>query len=67
MNKVVSKHFELSTDAIQAELLSFYAGRSRYPGDYEPLTEEDYKEALSLAISVYSWISNIINNEKTEL
>ena len=34
----------------------FYAAQTRYPGDYEPLTDEDYKEALMIAEYVYNWV-----------
>lgn len=60
LNKVISSHYQLNSELIQAETLSFYAGRTRYPGDYEPLTESDYKEALSIAEYVCNWVSEQI-------
>ncbi len=51
---------DLCFDCQQAESLSLYAAQTRYPGDYEPLTDEDYKEALMLAEYVYSWVGEKI-------
>ena len=35
--------------------LTDYAVTSRYPGDFEPVSEEEYKEALRLAKMVVNW------------
>ena len=35
--------------------LTDYAVTSRYPGDFEPVSEEEYKEALKLAKMVVIW------------
>lgn len=37
-----------------------YAITSRYPGDFEPVNEEEYKEALRLARMVVTWVENNI-------
>lgn len=60
LNKLISIHYSLDSQLRQAESLSLYAGQTRYPGDYEPLTDEDYKEALALAEYVYSWVQQKI-------
>ena len=39
-----------------ASILTEYAVSGRYPGEIEPITEEDYTEALSLATSVVQWV-----------
>ena len=33
---------------------------TRYPGMYEPVSEEEYKEALNLAVGVFEWVDKII-------
>jgi hypothetical protein len=33
---------------------------SRYPGEYEPVEEKDYLEALKLANDVFNWTLEII-------
>ena len=39
----------------QAVELSDYATMARYPGAYEPVTEEEYREAIRLAEAVRDW------------
>ena len=39
----------------EAEELSQYAGKTRYPGDLEPVTRRDYKRAVRIATAVLRW------------
>ena len=48
----------------QAKLLTAYAVDARYPGDYEPVNKEEYKEALKVAENVFKWLDNIIKFEE---
>jgi len=48
----------------QAKLLTAYAVDARYPGDYEPVNKEEYKEALKIAENVFKWLDNIIKFEE---
>ena len=41
-------------------ILTRYAVETRYPGLYEPLTEEEYKEAIRLAEGVIQWAESLI-------
>jgi HEPN domain-containing protein len=36
--------------------LTEYAVHTRYPGLYEPVTEEEYREALAIAERVHEWV-----------
>ncbi|OQA59204.1 MAG: HEPN domain protein [Euryarchaeota archaeon ADurb.Bin294] len=36
--------------------LTEYAVNTRYPGDYDPVSEEDYENALLMAEEVFSWV-----------
>lgn len=40
----------------QSAILTDYAVTTRYPGDYEAVTKEEYSEALDLANRVFSWV-----------
>jgi len=42
-------------DVKDAEVLTSYAWEARYPGLYEPVTEEEYREAVELAEIVLAW------------
>ncbi|KYH33561.1 HEPN domain protein [Moorella mulderi DSM 14980] len=39
----------------EAAILTDYAVTTRYPGDWEPIDEAEYKQAVSLAQEVYQW------------
>lgn len=44
-----------------AALLSDYAVEARYPGPAEPVTDEEYREAIALAESVVCWAEDMIS------
>ena len=44
----------------EAASLTDYAVLSRYPGDLEPVTDEEYRKALSLAEIVVKWAEGVI-------
>ena len=53
---VLETHGESIPDAIrQAEELTRYAARTRYPGFEEPVSETDYQDAISIAEAVVRW------------
>lgn len=41
---------------LHVSALTEYAVHTRYPGDYDPVTEEDYQTALCMAEEVFSWV-----------
>lgn len=43
----------------EAAILTDYAVTTRYPGDWEPIDEAEYKRALALAQEVYRWVSSL--------
>jgi HEPN domain-containing protein len=45
---------------MRAAALSDYAVESRYPGLAEPVTQEEYEEATTLAEEVVRWAQGII-------
>lgn len=40
--------------------ITSYAFQTRYPGDYEPVTEADYRKAIEQAGAVLEWADRII-------
>jgi len=44
--------------------LTDYAVLTRYPGDLEPVTEEEYLEALRIAQAVVQWAERLLKNWK---
>jgi HEPN domain-containing protein len=55
---------EIPENINQAKLLTVYAVDARYPGDYEPVSKEEYNEALKIAEDVFKWLDNIIKFEE---
>ena len=43
--------------------LTDYAVEARYPGEREPISEEEYEEALKLAEAVFDWVSKTIKED----
>jgi len=39
-----------------AKILTGYAVETRYPGDYEPVDEEDLRKAIGIAKDVLKWV-----------
>lgn len=44
-----------------AAILTDYSVEARYPGPFEPVTEEEFKEALQIAESVVAWAESQIS------
>lgn len=45
-------------DVRTATILTDYSVEARYPGPFEPVTEEEFKEALHIAEAVVKWVEN---------
>ncbi len=58
-----SKKTKIPESLKKAAVLTDYAVTTRYPGDWEPLCNQDYKQAIKLARQVYGWACSIINRE----
>ena len=46
----------------QAADLTEYASETRYPGSVEPVSEEDYRQALEVAEQVLAWAASFIED-----
>jgi HEPN domain-containing protein len=44
--------------------LSAYAVSTRYPGDFEPVDEQEYQEALETAKKVFDWVRKLTEDAK---
>jgi HEPN domain-containing protein len=55
-------------DAIQEVIaLSDYAVQIRYPGDYHPVSEEEYQDAVALATQVLNWVADQLAPPREEM
>ena len=51
---------EVPESVKQAAKLTRYAIVARYPGALEPVTQEEYKEAVAIAEEVVRWVGEIV-------
>lgn len=58
--ETISKELMLPPQINEAKILTQYAVEARYPGDYEPVTEEEYAEAFAIAKVIVEWVINEI-------
>jgi HEPN domain-containing protein len=47
---------EVPENLQNAKMLTGYAVETRYPGDYEPVDEEDLRKAIEIAKEVLKWV-----------
>jgi HEPN domain-containing protein len=52
--------FELPEEIRAGAELSDYAVEARYPSPMEPVTEQEYEEAISISKIIVSWVTKII-------
>ena len=52
---------EVPSEVKEAIVLTRYAVETRYPGIVEPVTEEEYLQAVSLAQGVVAWAGKILD------
>ena len=57
---LLTNEMEVPPRLLQAALLNPYAVTTRYPGEMEPVTEDEYREAIRLAEMVVQWAEEII-------
>lgn len=55
---------EIPESVKQASRLTRYAIASRYPSAIEPVTEEEYQEALAIARKVVRWVESAVRDKE---
>jgi len=56
MDLLVKGSVPIPEDVYKARILTGYAVETRYPGEYEPVNEDDYLNAIALAEKVLKWV-----------
>jgi HEPN domain-containing protein len=51
------QNIQVPTEVESAVILNDYAVVTRYPGEYEPVTDIEYLEAVEIAAKVIEWVS----------
>ena len=55
-------HVKISDEIRESIKLSKYAVQTRYPGEYDDITEEDYKESIRIAKKCLEWAEDTIKS-----
>lgn len=70
LNQIEDAGITVPEEIKETSELTVYAVDSRYPGDYDPITESEYGLALTMAEKVVNWVEEKIEqtrkNEKNE-
>lgn len=53
---ITNAGFKLPAKVRSAALLTDYSVETRYPGDYDEVTLDEYRKALAIANDVYHWV-----------
>lgn len=56
-------NLDLPEEIQNAAGLTDYAVSSRYPGDFEPVSDDEHREAVRMAEAVVSWATDFIGEE----
>lgn len=64
LDLIKNNGYNISSEIWKAERLTYYSAEPRYPGDYEPVSNQEIKEAIKIAKQVVKWAEKIITEEK---
>lgn len=59
---LIEEEISVPSDVRQAARLTRYAVVTRYPGLADPVTDEEYKEAVSIAVDAVEWVETMIDS-----
>lgn len=58
----LAARYDIPSGVNEAARLTVYAVTTRYPGAWEPVSEEDWRRAVAVAETVLSWVEERIRN-----
>jgi HEPN domain-containing protein len=61
--KNLSKFVEVPDNIKDTIKLTKYAIETRYPGEYDDITKEDYEESITIATNCFKWVEGKIVEE----
>ena len=66
--KELSKHTDIPEEINEVAILNDYAVQTRYPGDYTPINEDEYNNAIIITEKCIKWVEKKIKevSEKVE-
>jgi HEPN domain-containing protein len=60
----VRKFTDIPENIKEAALLTNYAVQTRYPGEYDEITKEEYERSIEIAKDCLDWVDNKINEKR---
>ena len=58
--ELLPQDIDVPDEVKSATILTDYAVISRYPGEYETVSQEEYKESVNLAEEVVKWAKSVL-------
>jgi HEPN domain-containing protein len=62
--KEIKKFTDIPENIKESAQLTNYAVQTRYPGEYDEITKEEYEESVKIAKDCLHWVENKIEEEK---
>ena len=59
----VAMHCTPPAEVVACSELTDYAVTTRYPGVYEPVTQEEYEDAIRIADAVVEWAAKVVGGD----
>jgi HEPN domain-containing protein len=63
----VKKFTDIPENVKEAALLTNYAVQTRYPGEYDEITKEEYENCLRIAKNCLDWVENKIKEKNPNI
>jgi HEPN domain-containing protein len=64
--KELSKYFTVPDEINDTVILNDYAVQTRYPGEYTPIEEDEYNDAIRVAENCVNWIKDKIKTMSSQ-
>jgi HEPN domain-containing protein len=61
--KEIKNFTDIPENIKEAAMLTNYAVQTRYPGEYDEITKEEYEKSVEIAKDCLHWIENKINEK----
>lgn len=58
--EMLKERMDVPDEVMSSAALTEYAVSTRYPGEYEEVTEEEWRDAIQLAESVVDWAKQVL-------
>jgi HEPN domain-containing protein len=62
--KEIKKFTDIPENIKESAQLTNYAVQTRYPGEYDEITKEEYEKSVKIAKDCLHWVENKIKEEK---